>query len=259
MIAAVKTTSKASHRKPVWVVLLLLSVLCEGNHFAFALPRQNHSKARQAIKDPYGAMLDFSQTPHTSNSMQKKTLQEEAADIERDFRVTVIQEDDELYCEIKSAAYTNYQYDFRVLLPRGLQGLTSVPPLPQHGFFIRLGRKPETRITVSGEFNSALYESLEEVVAVEVSAAIQLKANFEITKRVATKLQDIPAVRLVARYANENSDETIISEQLIALRREAEDDFGIIYIFRLDTPKSRYKADRKVFNKIISSWRRYSD
>jgi hypothetical protein len=258
MIAVVQTISKASHRKSDWVVLLLL-VLCEMNHSAFALTLQNHSTARRAIKDPYGAVLAFDQSMQTSNDRQKKSLQEEAAEIEKDFGVTVIQEEDGLYCEIKSAEYSNYQYGFRVELPQGLQGLTSVPPHPHHGFFVRLARKPEARITVYGEFNTALYESLDEVVAVEMSGVKQRTANFEIITRAVTKLQDIPAVRLVAQYTNENLDETMVSEQLIALRREAEDDFGIIYSFRLDTPKSRYNADRKIFKKIIKSWRRYSD
>jgi hypothetical protein len=259
MIAAVQTTSKASRRKPDLVVLLLLLVLCEMNHSVFALTRQNHPTARQAIIDPYGAMLDSNPILQPPTVRQKKSLQEEAAEIEKDFGVKVIQEEDGLYCEINSAEYHNYQYDFRVSLPQGLQTLTSVPPHPQHGFFVRLASKPQARITVTGEFNSALYESLDEVVAVEVNAAKQLTANFEITARTATKLQDIPAVLLVAQFTNENSDETMISEQLVALRREAEDDFGIIYVFRLDTPKSRYKADRKVFQMIINSCRRYSE
>jgi hypothetical protein len=280
MIAAEQTASKASRRIADLVVLLLFLVLCELNHSPLAL--QNHPTERQAIEDPYGAMLASNQlcsvatqakrllaspgNPQTGDAIlqtpsegQKKSLQEEAAEIEKDFGVKVIQEEDGLYCGINSADYANYQYGFRVQLPQGLQGLTSVPPHPQHGFFIRLARKPESRITVHGEFNSSLYESLDEVVAVELSAIKQLTANYEITSRTATKLQEIPAVQLVAHYNRENSDETIVSEQLIALRREAEDDFGVIYIIRLETPKSRYKSDRKIFRKIINSWRIYSD
>jgi hypothetical protein len=280
MIVAVQTASKASRRIPDLVVLLLFLVPCELKHSPLAL--QNHPTERQAIKDPYGAMLVSYQriceamnakgwlssiiNPQTSNAIlqtssdgQKKSLQEEAAEIEKDFGVKVIQEEDGLYCDINSADYTNYQYGFRVALPQGLRGLTSVPPHPQHGFFVRLARNPESRITVQGEYNSALHESLDEVVAVELSAIKQRTANYEITSRTATTLQEIPAVQLVAQYNRENSDEIIVSEQLIALRREAEDDFGIIYIIRLDTTKSRYKSDRKIFRKIINSWRMYSD
>jgi hypothetical protein len=190
---------------------------------------------------------------------RKKSLEEEAAEIEKDFGVKVIQEEDGLYCVIPSGEYTNYRYGFSVMLPQGLQGLTAVPPHPHHGFFIRLARTPEARITVYAEYNSAVYESLDEVVMVEVKASTQQNLNFEIIKRKQTKLQDMPVVQLVAQYKDQGTAEIMISEQLIALRQEAEEDSGIIYIFRLDTPKSRYKEDRKRFKQIINSWRRYSE
>jgi hypothetical protein len=190
---------------------------------------------------------------------RKKSLEEEATEIEKDFGVKVVREEDGLYCVIPSGEYTNYHYRFRVFLPQGLQGLTVVLPHPHHGFFIRLARNPEARITVYTEFNSAVYESLDEVVAVEVKGSTHQYLDFEITKRKQAKLQDIPAVQLVAQYKDEATGETMMSEQFIVLRQEAEEDSGIIYIFRLDTPKSRYKEDRKRFKQIINSWRRYSE
>ena len=83
--------------------------------------------------------------------------------------------------------------------------------------------------------------------------------DFEIIRRKLAKLQDIPAVQLITQYKQETTAETMISEQLIALRQETKEDSGIIYIFRLDTPKSRYKEDRNRFKQIIHSWRKYSE
>jgi hypothetical protein len=194
-----------------------------------------------------------------SSGNRKKSIEEEAAEIEKDFGVKVIQEEGGLYCEIPSGEYTNYHYEFRILVPQGLQGLTAVPPAPHHGFFIRLAKKPEARITICAEYNSASYESLDEVVAVEIEGAQQQNLDFEIIRRKLAKLQDIPAVQLIAQYKQETTAETMISEQLIALRQETKEDSGIIYIFRLDTPKSRYKEDRKRFKQIIHSWRKYSE
>jgi hypothetical protein len=231
-----KNTAK---RKQIFALLLMQFLPLAGNS---GTPFCNAQASQQAFPD-----------------RQKKSLREEAAEIEKDFGVKVIQEEDGLYCEINPGEYANYQYDFRVLLPQGLQGLTSVPPHPHHGFFVRLARKPEARITVYGEFNAALYDSLDEVVAAEWKAATRQFPNLKITKRAITKLQDIPAIQLVAQYTIENSHETLVSEHLIVLRREAQDDFGIIYTFRLDTPKARYKDDRKIFKQIIKSWRRYSE
>lgn len=194
-----------------------------------------------------------------SSGTRKKSLEEEAAEIEKDFGVKVIQEEDGLYCEIPSGEYTNYHYEFSVLVPQGLRGLTAVPPAPHHGFFIRLSKKPEARISICAEYNTADYESLDAVAAVEIEGAHQQNPDFEIIRRKAAKLQDIPAIQLVAQYKEETTAEIMMSEQVIALRKDSEEDSGIIYIFRLDTPKSRYKEDRKRFKQIINSWRKYSE
>jgi lysophospholipase L1-like esterase len=61
MIAAIQTTSKASRRNNGFVVILLFFIICEANHGAFAINRQNASTTRQAIEDPDGAMLNFYQ------------------------------------------------------------------------------------------------------------------------------------------------------------------------------------------------------
>lgn len=195
----------------------------------------------------------------TNPAAQKKSIEEEAAEIEKDFGVRVVREGDQLYCEIESPEYRNYQYDFRISLPQGLRGLTTVPPHPQHGFYVRLAGKPGGRITVQAEFNAALFDSLDEVVEVEMKTANWQSPDYELRKKRPTKLRDIPAVQMIAHFTDQLTGERYVSQQLIALRRESEDDFGIIYILRLDTPKSNFKEDSKVLKEMIRSWRKFSE
>lgn len=62
MMAAVHTTSTASRRINILVVLLLFIVFCNLHKVTFASHRQKAFMARQAIEDPTGAMLDFYQS-----------------------------------------------------------------------------------------------------------------------------------------------------------------------------------------------------
>jgi hypothetical protein len=214
-------------------------------------------------------ICNFGALTHYANSREmngqdpvaanKKSLQEVAEEIEKDFGVKIIQEEVGLFCEIKSGEYVNNKYGFGVVVPEGLRGLTDVPPHPHHGFFIRLAQKTEARIRINAEYNAAVYETLDEVVNAELKAYESIFLDFEVRKRKPTRLQDIPAARLLAQYRDKDSGEEMVSEQIIALKKAGEEDLGIIYRLTLETPPSRYKTDRKIFRQIINSWRIVSE
>jgi hypothetical protein len=211
----------------------------------------------------FGTLTHYANSPGMNEqdpvAAKKNSLQEVAVEIEKDFGVKVIQEEEGLYCEIKSGEYVNDNYGFRVVVPEGLRGLTDVPPHPHHGFFIRLAQKNEARIWINATYNAAVYETLDEAVISELKASESIFPDFEVRQRKPTRLQDIPAARLLAQYRDKDSGIDMISEQIIALKKAGEEDLGIIYRLALETPPSRYKTDRKIFRQIINSWRIVSE
>ena len=60
--------------------------------------------------------------------------------------------------------YSNYDYAYSVRLPKGLTGLRSPSPFPNHGFVIELSDQPKASLSVDASYNAAEWRSFDEAI-----------------------------------------------------------------------------------------------
>src|ERR1044072_1048241 len=60
--------------------------------------------------------------------------------------------------------YSNYDYAYSVRLPKGLTGLRSPSPFPNHGFAIQLSDNPKASISVDASYNAAEWTSFDDAI-----------------------------------------------------------------------------------------------
>ena len=158
-----------------------------------------------------------------------------------------------------TGAYTNPNYGFSVVIPMGLTGHDVPPPSPHHGFGIVLSWEPRAYVNVDGTYNylddpEAQFDindpdqALPELAKLH-SRWIRNSSRAVIsTTRTATRLGELHAVRQVSRYTCSSVAGVYITDSVFAMSG------NVVYSLELLTTKSRYPADRVIFDQLVSSW-----
>lgn len=156
----------------------------------------------------------------------------------------------------RTGLFSNAEYGYAVTIPKGLIGVSPPSPYPQHGFRIPLLDQPEAQIWVDGSYNAAMYTSLSEAAETDFTHLRDDSDEVEVSVRESMKLQNVDALRVIAKYKNKFAGVRMIQDLVIAIRRNAVPDGpDVIYTIRLRTPESRYFADKDILNSLISTWR----
>ena len=171
------------------------------------------------------------------------------------------------YWEVITGEYVNEQYGYKVLLPEGVEAFCSPPPAPWHGFFIDVANELppdlddcqgndffsyynwDVGISVSGSYNSAEYESVDELVALSLESYQKHASDAVVVEETHTRLRGVPAIHYVVHYTDPKSGEPMVSDSIAAIGR------GNVYEIGLTTPASRYAEDKILLRKVIKGWR----
>lgn len=150
--------------------------------------------------------------------------------------------------------YSNYDYAYSVLIPKGLIGLMSPPPFPNHGFGIDLSKPQRSYLWVDASygdapegksFDDAIKDNLDFVKGDGVTDIV-------LSQKISTNLSRLRAVRFVIHY--KASGIAMVRETVLAFRKNG-DDVAIVYSINLRTPTSRYSKDRRVIDELQKTWR----
>jgi hypothetical protein len=156
--------------------------------------------------------------------------------------------------------YTNFNYAYSVLVPKGMMGGTNPPPSPQHGFGIDLMHPtttdwikqegfPNAYVSVDGSYNSLEWASLDEAMQESLKFLSEDYGNSRLLTKKRIRLGGLRALRFVASYRE--SGEEMIEDEIVAFRKKGDD---IVYSIDLRTPASRYARDKSVVTQIQNSW-----
>jgi hypothetical protein len=159
--------------------------------------------------------------------------------------------------------YENYTYGYSVRIPADMVGLGPTPPAPQHGFGIDLDRPrsiawmsqpgfPKSYVYVDGSYNSLEWTSLADAVDSHLSFLREKGRDVRVQLKDQTRLGGLPARRTVALYAEGGVE--MVSDEIIAFRRDADGEASVVYTISLSTPRSRYERDRPVLKALRDGW-----
>jgi hypothetical protein len=159
--------------------------------------------------------------------------------------------------------YENYVYGYSVGIPAGMVGLGSPPPAPQHGFGIDLDNPgstswfrgpefPKSYIYVDGSYNSLEWKRLDAAVNSHLSFLREKGRDVRVQVREERLLGGLPAVRVMAHYEQEGVG--MVSDEVVAFRREEGGEASVVYTLSLSTPQSKYERDRPVLEALLKSW-----
>jgi hypothetical protein len=151
--------------------------------------------------------------------------------------------------------YTNHEYGYSLKIPRGLVGLSPPVPWPQHGIEVRISRNRDAYIVTNAFFSAVDYPSLDAAVDSDLQELGQKATELQIVNRHRGWLGRLEATRWRVRYMDPTSGAMLINETMTAVRRARHPEEGVLYTLTLVTTESRYQSDRKVFNRILRSWR----
>ena len=148
--------------------------------------------------------------------------------------------------------YENSIFGFSAKIPDNLEGESSPPPLPQHGFKIEISN--DSTIYVSGNYNALLWKSLDEAVKNE-------RDDFDNTQKIVEfktryiKLDGLKFVEITTKYLDKDN-KAKADDTFIGLTKRTEEEAEIFYELNLETSAERFSEDRKVFEEIINSWKK---
>jgi len=159
--------------------------------------------------------------------------------------------------------YDNLVYGFSVLLPAGMVGAGSTPPAPDHGFGIDLDNPrstawngspdfPKSYLYVDGSYNSSEWRRLDEAVNSHLRFLREKGRNVRLQRRVETLLAGLPALRVVAHYEEDGVE--MVSDEVVAFKREGGGEAGVVYTLAMSTPLSKYERDRPVLEAVWKGW-----
>lgn len=179
-----------------------------------------------------------------------------------------------VYWQVISHEYVNEKYGYRITLPRGVDGLCTPPPMPWHGFFIDVANelKPPADASANrgdfswanwnvGLFVEAYYNSLDYASADDAgnaSLSHYKKTHPDdliVSNRERTSLRRLPAIRCVVQFVDPKSGQTMIAEELIAIRGDRVKTSAVVYTIGLTTTPARYREDERVLRQILKGFR----
>ena len=170
---------------------------------------------------------------------------------------TNLAKDMNLYRQEKKSIFTNeyenYNYKYKVSIPSGLQGISSPPPMPQHGFVVKLSPDENNELSVDGSYNASNWKSLEEAFLEEFNTK---NTNYrELISKEYVLLDKHKAVSFTVKYEDSNNGKIRKLNEIISLRKCGNEDPEVVYIINLNTDENLFDKYYPVMEKIISSWR----
>jgi len=158
---------------------------------------------------------------------------------------------------IVEGRYANFDYAYSVLVPKGMIGVGSPAPNPNHGFGINLINPTsvswtKARLWVDATYDSMEYGSPDDEMRSCLDWLREKHSKVRLISKTATRLGRMRAARFVVAY--EESGEAMIEDRVIAFRNQLGEDSDIIYSVDLITPASRYTLDKKSALEMQQSW-----
>jgi len=149
--------------------------------------------------------------------------------------------------------YSNYDYAYSVRLPKGLTGLRSPSPFPNHGFAIQLSDEPKASISVDASYNAAEWSSFDDAIKFHKdSFEREVGGEIKIVAQAPAVLGGLRAIHFTMKPSVSKSTE--LREVVLAFR-EAPGEVGIVYEIVLTTPASRYDKDKHLIAELQRTWR----
>lgn len=151
-------------------------------------------------------------------------------------------------------SYLNQEYGYSIVIVKGLIGTGDPAPSPHHGLQIALMTEPKFYIWVDGSYNAALWTNLDEAVNTHMEWLKQESAEVTLLIKNTMPLNKLKAVRCVIRYKPSSTNQVMIQDLILTLRQRKKVE-SIFYTVGLRTSETHYTTDKKVFEKIINSWK----
>lgn len=156
---------------------------------------------------------------------------------------------------VEKGRYSNYDYGYSVRIPKGLSGLRSPSPFPNHGFVIQLSDHPEASCSVDASYNAAEWSSFNDAIETHLNFFKRhVGGEVSMVARRSTTLGGLRAIRFTMKARTSAPDDPEVREVLVAFRKAA-GEVGIVYEIVLTTPTSRYNEDKKLIADLQKTWR----
>src|SRR5258706_101820 len=117
--------------------------------------------------------------------------------------------------------YSNYDYAYSILLPKGVVGLRSPSPNPNHGFVVHLEGGGDDEIVVDASYNAAEWKSLDEALRAALNQFTQeQKAEARVIMRTSAVLGGLEAIHFRLLSGTPGSSNAIVRDVVLAFRKE---------------------------------------
>jgi len=120
---------------------------------------------------------------------------------------------------VEKDRYSNYDYGYSVRIPKGLTGVRSPSPFPNHGFLIELSEHPKASVSVDASYNAAEWRSFADAInAHKRYFKDEVGGEVSVVARVPAVLGGLRATRFMMKRT-ESGPDTELQEVLLAFRR----------------------------------------
>lgn len=147
--------------------------------------------------------------------------------------------------------YVNLSYQYSVVIPKGLIAYDGRHEPNHTGFWIALGKSPQSFILVRGDHNSLEYATSREAATKSLEFLRQAGKKIESEKISEVKLGTLNAIRLEVIYTCPGSSDRRLLTSIIAVRA----DKRFRYELELYSPINRHKLGQGVLSQIMKSWK----
>lgn len=152
--------------------------------------------------------------------------------------------------------YSNYDYGYSVRIPKELTALGSRPPFPNHGFVIELSDHPKASVSVDASYNAAEWSSFNNAINAHLGYFKDaVGSEVRVVARAPTVLGGLRAIRFTMKPKTSGGNDPEVREVLLAFRKAAGEEIGIVYEIVLTTPSSRYEKDKQLLADLQRTFR----
>lgn len=156
--------------------------------------------------------------------------------------------------------YTNDAFGFSVIIPLDHVACPNSPlGMREHGLVVELSEDWKRNIEAYGGYNSNEFADLGDTAEGSRDLLADGLPENSVTElsRSAARLGELPAIRIVMRVRSGENQEPMIQDEISALRQlNPETPLpSHLYALRLTTQASHYAEDRKIFEKMLRTWR----
>lgn len=156
--------------------------------------------------------------------------------------------------------YTNDVYGFSVIIPLDHVACPNSPlGMQEHGLVVELSDDWIRNIEAYAGYNSRDYVDLQDVAegAKDILDDDLPRDSIKELSRNSTHLGGLPATRIVMRFPGGDNSGPMIQDEVSALRKviPGTNVPSHFYSLRLVTQEAHYVEDRRIFEKMLASWR----